>query len=151
MLLINRGFTLIEMVIYVALFAILIGGLMATAQGLWQSAGDTSLKLNVAEEINFVTKKLSWALTGVGLVNLPAPDKVYIKSNFHTYAFILEDEQIKFCKNDPCFNPDDFYPITTRNVSISAVNFDYDSDTRLFTADITVDGVETTFTKFLRI
>src|SRR3989344_7584602 len=60
----NRGFTLIEMVIYIGLFSIIMAGLITVAFQLSQSAGETSEKVVTEKEINFILKKFDWVFTG---------------------------------------------------------------------------------------
>ncbi|MES2007154.1 MAG: prepilin-type N-terminal cleavage/methylation domain-containing protein [Patescibacteria group bacterium] len=57
-----RGFTLIEMVIYIALLGVLMTGALTSAANLIQSSGSSSGKASVQEEGSFVQRKLEWAL-----------------------------------------------------------------------------------------
>ncbi len=61
----NRaGFTLIESLIYIALFAIVIGGgMIATYQIIESSAALTNHSV-LQEEANFLFRKVSWVVTG---------------------------------------------------------------------------------------
>jgi len=57
-----RGFTLIETLIYIALFALIMGGTLAITYQLVESAGRTTGNATVQDEGVFVLRKLDWAL-----------------------------------------------------------------------------------------
>jgi hypothetical protein len=58
------GFTIIETLIYIALFAMVIGGgLTATYQIIQSTEGDNN-HVVLEEEANFLLRKINWALTG---------------------------------------------------------------------------------------
>jgi prepilin-type N-terminal cleavage/methylation domain-containing protein len=147
----SSGFTLIEVVIYLALFSILIGGLLVTAQGLWQNAGVTSSKVNIEEEVNFVNKKLDWALTGA---TAPTFTSNILKMTNHgkTYAFKFDIDEIDFCDTGTCpAASTNYFPITTQNVTVSSFSFSYLSTTKLLTGNFTINGIKVDITRYLRI
>ena len=147
----TTGFTIIEMIIYVALFSIIMGSLVATAFYLSKSAIDTSGKVTTEEEINFVLKKFDWAFTGaesdsidVGTPNQlslenesVSPDPIVIRLNGEN-DIEMEIEG-------------DVHLLTTKNVSVEDLNFSFDSDTRMLSAALTIDGVVSEISKFLKI
>jgi len=61
----QAGFTLIETILYLALFAIVIGGGMAAAYNIIQTTDANSNHVILQEEANFLFRKIDWALTGV--------------------------------------------------------------------------------------
>ncbi len=60
----GTGFTLIETLIYMALFAIIIGGGMVAVYQLIQGADASYNHVILQEEANFLLRKIDWALTG---------------------------------------------------------------------------------------
>jgi len=59
----QKGFTLIETLVYIALFAIVIGGgMIATYQIIQATDADTNHTI-LQEEANFLLRKIDWALT----------------------------------------------------------------------------------------
>ena len=68
----NPGFTLIETIIYLALFSIVIGGGMVAAFQVIQSANASNNHIIVQEEGNFLLRKIDWALTGAKFICVPA-------------------------------------------------------------------------------
>lgn len=68
----KRGFTLLETMIYIALFSILMSGLLLSAYSLIESGERNRESLLITEEGMFVERKFAWALTNatdVMLVN----------------------------------------------------------------------------------
>jgi len=60
----KAGFTLIEAIIYIALFSIVIGGGIVTTYALVQSTDNGANHVILQEEANFLLRKVNWALTG---------------------------------------------------------------------------------------
>lgn len=60
----QKGFTLIEMLVYLALFAIVIGGGIVTVYQIIQNSNSLQAKTVLQEEGNFILAKLNYALTG---------------------------------------------------------------------------------------
>lgn len=61
----NRGFTLIETLVYLALFALIIGGFVAAAYMLFETSDRNQTKAMMQEEANFLVGKLNWVMSGV--------------------------------------------------------------------------------------
>ena len=68
----NKGFTLIEVVIYLALFSIIIGGGMVAVYGIIQSTDAGNNQIILQEEANFILRKIDWTLTGAISITTPA-------------------------------------------------------------------------------
>ncbi len=66
-----KGFTLIEAIIYIALFAIIIGGGLAASYQIIQSTDAAQNHVILQQEANFIFRKIEWALTGATAVNTP--------------------------------------------------------------------------------
>jgi prepilin-type N-terminal cleavage/methylation domain-containing protein len=67
----QRGFTMLETIIYLALFAMIMSGALVSAYGLIGSGARNQTKALVQEEGTFLLGKIDWALTGVKTINLP--------------------------------------------------------------------------------
>src|SRR6266404_3191432 len=64
----NHGFTLIETLIYIALFGIIIGGVSVCVYTLISASGHDQTGIMLEQEGDFLLGKLSWALAdGYGL------------------------------------------------------------------------------------
>jgi type II secretory pathway pseudopilin PulG len=60
----NLGFTLLETIIYCALFSILMTGALVTIYALMSSSENIKEKTNTVAESTFVNQKLAWAIIG---------------------------------------------------------------------------------------
>jgi len=76
----QKGFTLIETLIYIALFAIVIGGGMVAAYEIIQATDANRNQIILQEEANFVFRKIDWALTGATAITVSPSTLVTTKS-----------------------------------------------------------------------
>jgi prepilin-type N-terminal cleavage/methylation domain-containing protein len=60
----SRGFTLIEVIIYIGLFAIFMSGAVVATFELVQSGARNQEAVSVQEEGTFIIRKINWALSG---------------------------------------------------------------------------------------
>jgi len=67
-----RGFTLIEALVYLGLFALLIGGTFTGAFNVIESSGRNQAHAMMQEEGNFIVGKINWALSGASTISQPA-------------------------------------------------------------------------------
>jgi type II secretory pathway pseudopilin PulG len=67
----SRAFTLIEAVIYLALFGILIGGAVVAAYNMFESVGRGQTRAMMQEESEYLSGKIRWALSGAQAVTQP--------------------------------------------------------------------------------
>lgn len=69
----NKGFTLIETLVYLGLFGIIMVGVISVAYTTFESNGRQQTKALLQEEGDFLLAKLNWTLTGATStsVNLP--------------------------------------------------------------------------------
>ena len=68
----KKGFTLIEAIVYMALFFIIIGGAMVTTYGIIESVNAGTNHVILQEEANFLLRKVDWAMTGATAVTAVA-------------------------------------------------------------------------------
>lgn len=72
------GFTLIEMLVYIGLFSMIIGGAIVSAYNIFESTNRNQTKAMVAEEGLFLIGKINWALTGATAIDLISSNKISI-------------------------------------------------------------------------
>lgn len=65
----EAGFTLIETLVYLALFAIMIGGIVLASYMLFESSDRNQAKAMLQEEKNFLLSKINYALSGAKTVS----------------------------------------------------------------------------------
>ncbi|MBI4160699.1 MAG: prepilin-type N-terminal cleavage/methylation domain-containing protein [Candidatus Yanofskybacteria bacterium] len=61
----QQGFTLIEILVYSALFAFMMAGTLGAVYMIVQGADRTSNRVTVEDEANFLLRKLDWAISGI--------------------------------------------------------------------------------------
>lgn len=69
---VTRGFTLIEVLIYLALFSILMGGAVIAAYSLFDSSLKVGTRTMLQEESDFMLAKIDWVMSGAKAVTAPA-------------------------------------------------------------------------------
>lgn len=67
----HRGFTLIEALVYLALFSILMGGAVVAAYNLFDSSTKVGTRTMLQEESDFMTAKIDWVLSGAKGITAP--------------------------------------------------------------------------------
>lgn len=139
----TKGFVLIEMIIYTALFTIIMGGLVVTSHQLSESTTDLEYRVATQEEINFVTKKIDWLFSGASSFEKDG-NALEVINNGITYEleFISGDNKITLDGED----------LTTVNVEVE--NFDFieiGTPPVGLNITLTVDGQTVSFNKYLRI
>jgi prepilin-type N-terminal cleavage/methylation domain-containing protein len=74
----NNGFTLIETMIYIALFGLIMSGAVVTAYQLLEGGRRNQAAISIQEEGTFLTRKINWALVGASEVNVIATTTLII-------------------------------------------------------------------------
>jgi type II secretory pathway pseudopilin PulG len=67
----TSGFTLIETIIYLALFTIVIGGIVVAAYAMFENADRNQAKAMLQDEQNFVMAKIALAMNNGQIINVP--------------------------------------------------------------------------------
>jgi len=74
----KKGFTLLETVIYIALFSVLMTGVIVAVFNIFASNDRNQISVGIQEEGTFVARKLSWALTSASAVATTSPHTLVI-------------------------------------------------------------------------
>lgn len=69
----QKGFTLIETLLYIVLFSFIITGILLAVYNILEGSERTRQNAILEEEANFLLRKLTWGLTGVRSPNVIAP------------------------------------------------------------------------------
>ena len=77
----RKGFTIIEMLIYISVYSILISGVLISVYAIKESSARNQSKAFVIQEGIFLTSKISWALSGATSVTIPNTNKIIINRN----------------------------------------------------------------------
>lgn len=70
----QKGFTLIETLIYSAVLAVFLSFVFYTTTQILESTRRTRSQSEVYDEADFIFKKIAWAVTSASAVNIPAPN-----------------------------------------------------------------------------
>lgn len=68
----SRGFTLIEVIIYITIFGILFGGAVLSSYNMFESNERNITKSMLEGEGEFILGKISWATSGINSITSPA-------------------------------------------------------------------------------
>lgn len=67
----NGGFSLIETLVYLGLYALIMSGAIISVYTIFESAGRNQTKAMVQEEGTFLAGKIDWVLSGVATTTVP--------------------------------------------------------------------------------
>ncbi len=153
----NRGFTLIEMIVYIALFTILLTSGFTAAFQIIKSGDNLDSKLRTEEEGNFILHKIAWSLSSLDPVTSPVISGTACNQNLTTYRTDLPNPVSVRLHQVSGINyieiEDDgvsYYPISTANVTVSCLNFISSASPAGITANVTVNGNVITVTRYMR-
>lgn len=151
----NRGFTLMEALIYIFLLSILIVGVFAALFNIVQGMELVRGKVTVQEEGNFILRKIDWALTDVSVISSPLAGPPT-----GTLKVMKGGNQIDIQPNGDKVEireggvGSSFLTLSTDNVKVSNLQFQYISPSggspAGVTASFTIDGLPFEITKHIR-
>ncbi len=155
----KKGFTLIEVIIYIALFSILIGGVLVSTFQLVQTGSSLSSKTAVQDEGNFAIRKLSWALTGLDPAYSPVVGGSLPCSQTITVTKLDYGPSEVTFRRDATYNALEikegtsgtFASTTTSNVKVTCLKFGIVGTNPLgIVATTTINGIDFVITKYIR-
>lgn len=76
----NTGFSLIETILYLALYGIIIGGLVISVFNIFESHNRNKSKAMLVEEGLYLLNKIDWALSGAQSVNTATDHQISIRT-----------------------------------------------------------------------
>ena len=89
-----EGFTLIETLMYLALFALIIGGGMTATYQIIESTAGSASHILLQEEGNFILRKIAW---GFDKPNINIADLVALHSNNVTVSdLVIQSTTVSF-------------------------------------------------------
>jgi len=68
----TKGSTLIELIVYLALFSVIMGGAVISVYSMAETSGSNETKVMMLAEGLFLQAKIQWALSNVDVVYAPA-------------------------------------------------------------------------------
>lgn len=131
----ERGFTIFEVLIYIALFTIIIGGGISAAFQIFQGSAQVQAMAQRETELNFVLRKIDWALNGATSVS--------VSGDGNTLTVLKESIAYDFTTNGETVTMEfssDLYDLTSRRISISDIDFALDGgDPEILDITMTID------------
>jgi hypothetical protein len=152
-----KGFTLMETLIYIALFTLIIFSGFITAFELLKGSETLSAKKVLIEESSFLKQKVEGALSDVVVLNFPSLGV----PNTDTLSLTnTEGDQLDIRLNAGKVEvrtggaSHEYLPLNTDNTSVTALNFEYipevGASPRGVKATFTLNGVSFSTTKYLK-
>ncbi len=125
----NRGFTLIETIIYIALFTLLVGTVFISAYQIIENSQKLSDKTVMQNEANFVLRKISWVVTGAQTIHTPSAQNTtnlkITKYDGTKIEICLDENIIKIHEgNFRSCDDSEYLALTTDNISVSSLLFE---------------------------
>lgn len=93
----SSGFTLIETLVYLALFTLIIGGFVMASYALFESAGRNQSKAMLQDEENFIMGKILFSLESAKTINVPVAGASGSSLSITKY----DNMQAQFCLAGP--------------------------------------------------
>ncbi|MCA9364167.1 hypothetical protein KC727_03025 [Candidatus Kaiserbacteria bacterium] len=137
----TRGFTLLEAIIYIALFMFVIGGGLLSAYQIFEGSASISAAAARETEINFALRKINWALNGTEVSDITKPtaggtaDELIVTKDGHQYTLSVDGGQFVIETGG------DSFPLTNLPTGVTAVSFTRtNTNPQTVSAALTVDG-----------
>ena len=108
----NKGFTLLETLIYIALLGMLLTGVLLTAYPLFTGAERITKNVTAEGEAAFILRKISWALSSATSVSVPNSTTLTIQ---HASA-----GQLKFDLNVDSLELNDTFPLNASRAPVTS-------------------------------
>jgi type II secretory pathway pseudopilin PulG len=145
-----RAFTLIETIIYIALFGLFMSGVLLSVYGMLQSGDQFSNRTSASNEGAFVTAKLDWALRSLGSVTTPS-------SGYGTSLSVIRSDGTQVDMRltggviEMRINGGSYIALTSSNVTVSSLGFNTFSGTQPgIEASTTINGLSFMTRRYLR-
>lgn len=148
----DKGFTLIETIIYIALLGVLLSGALQAVYQIDRSTSGDSTRTTTQDEGDFVSRKIEWALMGTSsLARIMSPmpgtysDMLSLVNAYGVRIDICRDAGAINMREGsnialPCSDAS-YEPLTTNNVQATMLQF-YFSQNGLLEASTTLSGTE---------
>ncbi len=135
----NRAFTLIETIIYIALFGLLMTGVLTSVYGLLENSDRLSVHTTTEDEGTFVLRKLEWIFENTASVQSPSSgygEKLSVTLTDGTHVTITKTATTIGLTRGTDMTPN---ALTSANVTVQSLGF-YILPGGGIEASTTVDG-----------
>ncbi len=108
----QKGFTLLETLIYITLFTVIIGGGIVAVYQIIQSTDASYSHIILQEEANFLFRKIDWAATGADSINVGS-STLEVSKPSTTLTFAQEGDNLTL----------QGIPLNSESIIVSSVSF----------------------------
>lgn len=145
-----KGFTLIETVIYIALFGFIMGSVLLSVYSMVQSGDQFSNRTNATNEGTFVMAKLDWTLRS--LASVTTPSSGYGTSLSATRSDGTQvDVRLSNGVIEMRVNGGSYIPLTTSNVRVTSLGFNtFSASPAGVEASTTIQGMSFMTRRYIR-
>lgn len=156
----QSGFSLIELIIYVALFSVIMGGLLVSVFQITDSTRHNAGKVTAEEELNFISKKIEFALSDMNSINSPTSGTSGTlnvdKTGYLNNPVIIKletDGRIYYCEGT-CGNSGHYSLLSSLNTKVDALVFEFipesPTNKKGIRATLTLGGQTNIITKYFQ-
>ena len=143
----QKGFTLIEVIIYIALFAFIIGTGVSAAYYIIDSSAKGKSETGTIAEGEFLMRKIDWALTGASTTSISS-GKLFINKNGFSPNPIEFDRDSISNRARVTIGGSGYY-LTSSSTKVTNIEF-ISIGTSGIIASSTIDGKHFEITKYIR-
>jgi len=142
----QSGFTLIETLLYVVFLSLILSGTLGAAYSIIQGSDHMTIQVVTAEEANFLSRKMSWALTGASALSFPSPGRISITrwGTPATVDFRLNAGAMEMNRGGG------WIALTGADDTVSSVSFDHLASPEGVQVHFTINGTAFVLTRYLR-
>ncbi len=145
----KTGFTLLETMIYIALFAVLMSGALVTVYALLGSVADNQTFESAYTEGLFVYQKLTWALSDAAAVVVVDSVTLKVVHEHHSLLFTASSSQWWLTKDlgptRPVSSPE--FPVSDVQLMVSVATPDLPAHVQV---RYRIDGIPFSYVTYLR-
>ena len=150
----KRGFTLIEVIIYVALLMFIMGSGVVAAFYVVDSSANGKAKISTLAEAGFLMRKIDWALTGDDSIDLSQPGVLSVNKNGYSANPVVISLDIASARARISEGGSASLELTTDRVKVSSLTFESipaaPPRPAGVVAHVVVDGMPFDLKKYLR-
>ncbi|MDP3954243.1 MAG: type II secretion system protein [bacterium] len=148
----QRGFTLVEVLIYTVLIMFILGGMLLAVYNIVEGSTALGQDVIIQEEANFLLRKIEWALSGASDINTPnsgnSGNVLSVDKDLNTIQFNLDSGNLRIDKGSgPII-------LNSEYVTVSSLSFEHipasGTGPAAVRAEFYVDDKYFNLTKYLR-
>ncbi len=141
----QSGFTIIEALIYIGLFAFIMSGAILSAYQIFEGSAQVQTMAERETELNFVIRKIDWALNGIEVTDIQEPD---LNETVSILSILKDGDIIDFGTDgtaflmtvDPLSSPQ-IYDLSSPRLEISSTTFKLtDANPDILEITMVIDG-----------